>query len=515
MAFSNTLGGSEISEKLAGVSSSPRRCWTDLHLLIVPFALGLAVAVVGSGERQLWRDEHATWWAATLSLDDLRRLVVDLDAAKALYYLLMHFWVEIFGSSEMSMRFPSALFVGLAAAMVTLVGRRIFDPRVGLVAGVLLTLVPSVSYYGQEARPYAMTLLAGVAATWLLLRAVERPSILRWIGYAFSLVWLGSSNLVALLLVPAHLALGFESLSRRAHPQRPGWWRRLTAAWLMSVLLATALLAPLIVVSSSQAGQLAWVPDPNPQRILQFASGVFSSAAVAGFFVATGALALAVMTTRPQRIATAVAFFLWTLVPPVAACLTFGELRLFFPRYFLFTVPGWVLLVAYLVAESLPRRRELLAGLLAVTSALVYLGLPAHIDIRERGLGRDAAFREAAGYIAARAERGDGIVFTGYDFAHRGFRYEWRRIPLSDQPREVLVSQAAEERYSWKHPDCTEAAACLVGTDKIWLVSVDPTGSPLQLLPSGQRKTVSEGFRVASTVRFHRLWVSQLVRRTN
>ena len=59
-------------------------------------------ASIGSGSRQLWQDEHATWWAASLSLDDLRRLVADVDVAQALYYLLMHSWIEAFGDSEAS-----------------------------------------------------------------------------------------------------------------------------------------------------------------------------------------------------------------------------------------------------------------------------------------------------------------------------------------------------------------------------------------------------------------------------
>lgn len=486
---------------------------STLKLTLLPFALALGVALLGIGVRQLWRDEHATWWAASLSLSDLHRLVKAVDAAMAPYYLLMHLWIGAFGDSEVSMRIPSALFVALAAAVVALAGRRIFNARAGLAAGVLLALVPSISFYGQDARPYAMTLLAGVVAIWLLLRAVDRPSILRWLGYAAAIVWLGSSHLVALLMLPAHFAIVYAARRKPVCREQTRWWLGTTVGWIAAVLLAMAVMVPLIRISIGQANQRAWVPEPTFQRVLQLPSGLFGSAPVGGFFVAAGALALAMLATRAQRVATAIFFLLWTVVPPILAYLTFDQLRVFFPRYLLFTVPGWVMLSGYLLVEVASRSRELVAGMLALVSALVYLGLPAQIDIRARGLGGEAAFRHAARFVAERAESGDGIVFTGYDYAHRGFRYEWRRIPLSEQPREVLVSQRVEEAYSWKHPACADAVACLRNTRRIWLVSIDPTGTPLDPLPPGHQQVVSEHFDLGPTVRFQRLWVTELVRK--
>nr|BFE75336.1 hypothetical protein GCM10020092_086370 [Actinoplanes digitatis] len=78
-------------------------------LAAVPFAVTLVVTLIGIGERQLWRDEHATWWAASLSFADLRRFAETVDFVLVPYYVLLHGWTAVFGDSAVALRLPSAL----------------------------------------------------------------------------------------------------------------------------------------------------------------------------------------------------------------------------------------------------------------------------------------------------------------------------------------------------------------------------------------------------------------------
>src|SRR5271166_5548423 len=173
-------------------------CW--------PALLTLALGFYQLGRPRLWRDELASWSLATRPLSSLIATARHTNATQLAYYLLLHFWISAFGDSADAMRSLSVLTMAAAAACVTLVGRRLAGARAGLISGLVFALVPSVSRFAQEVRFYAPAVLVATLATLLLLRALDRPSALRWLSYAASLALLGYIDLVALSVVAGHAA---------------------------------------------------------------------------------------------------------------------------------------------------------------------------------------------------------------------------------------------------------------------------------------------------------------------
>ncbi len=54
----------------------------------------------------------------------------------------MHVWLAAVGYSPFTLRLPSAIAVGVTAALVVILGSRLISLRVGVVAGVLFALLP-------------------------------------------------------------------------------------------------------------------------------------------------------------------------------------------------------------------------------------------------------------------------------------------------------------------------------------------------------------------------------------
>ena len=79
---------------LGQLAWSPLRWCGWYPVWLPPALLTLAVTLTGLGSAQLWRDELATWSAATRSPGDLVRLAGTIDAATGPYYLLMHGWTD-------------------------------------------------------------------------------------------------------------------------------------------------------------------------------------------------------------------------------------------------------------------------------------------------------------------------------------------------------------------------------------------------------------------------------------
>ena len=96
---------------------------------------------------------------------------------------MLHYWIAAFGDSIDAMRSLSVLAMAGAAACVTLAGRKLAGTGPGLLAGLVFALMPSVSRFAQEARSYALEVLVATLAALLLLRALDRPSVPRWVAY--------------------------------------------------------------------------------------------------------------------------------------------------------------------------------------------------------------------------------------------------------------------------------------------------------------------------------------------
>ncbi|WP_179282397.1 glycosyltransferase family 39 protein [Streptosporangium subroseum] len=209
-------------------------------------ALAFVFVLWRIGIPSFWRDESVSVMAATMSFDELWKLLDKIDAVHALYYLLLRPFAAFGG--ELAARLPSALAVAGATFGIVAIGRRVATPQVGMFAGLVYAVLPMVSRYGQEARSYALVSAVAVAATWVLLG--ERRS--RYLGYGLLIALLGWFHLYALLLVPAHAV---TILLRRRSEIIP---------WLASMVGAGVLLVPLALIASGQRDeQLFWLKVPG------------------------------------------------------------------------------------------------------------------------------------------------------------------------------------------------------------------------------------------------------------
>ncbi|MGW5671088.1 glycosyltransferase family 39 protein, partial [Micromonospora sp. NPDC003776] len=190
-----------MSEPPESAPSASRPAWL---VWLAPALLTLVVTLAGIGHAQPWRDELATWSAAPRPVRDLVRLAGTIDAATGPYYLFMHGWTALFGTSPTALRLPSALAMAAAAGLTARLGERLVGAPVGLLAGLLFAVVPDTSRYGQEARPYALATLLAVLATLLLADALRAPTWRRWTGYAVVATALGLTHLIAVTLLVAH-----------------------------------------------------------------------------------------------------------------------------------------------------------------------------------------------------------------------------------------------------------------------------------------------------------------------
>ncbi len=147
------------------------------------------------GHHSFWLDELFSLKFASYRFADLLREVGSFDNHPPTYYLLLHFWIRIFGDSEISLRMPSAIFSFLSVYFTFKAGELLFDRQVALVAALLLALSGFSIFYAQEARMYSLLAFASVLSVYFLLKFLHQQTR----RSLFNLIW--SST----LLVYTHL----------------------------------------------------------------------------------------------------------------------------------------------------------------------------------------------------------------------------------------------------------------------------------------------------------------------
>lgn len=418
-------------------------CW------LAPAVLTGLLAGYRMAQPEAWRDELATWSAATRTVPQIFALGRHIDGVTVPYYLLAHVWSGWFGDSVPALRAASVLAVAATAAVVALLARRLHGPRAALLAGLLFAVMPVASRFAQEARGYAFAGLFAACSTLLLLRALDKPAWWSWIAYAVSVLLLGWSHQIALLLLLGH-GLAVTVLSPR-----------LLARWLPAVLVAAAGVLPFTVMGLGQRDtQLDWLAAATPGDLAGIAGNLFISGIVGGAVCALAALGV---RADEDRRATLV---LIAAVSPILALYLVDQLvaPIFVGRYLYFVVP----LLCAVAGRALAGLRTPYAVTVVLVVGLV--GLPSQDEMRRRHSGFD--YPRAAAMVEVYARPGDAIVYAhrgGWQFSDTALRYYLG----DDLPRDVLLRSGQVENESLWATTCPAPDACLAGTDRVWVLSAD------------------------------------------
>ena len=214
---------------------------------------GLVVRLALIEYQPLWRDEAFTALTVQRPLGSMLT-VVRHDSAPPLFYLLERI-VAIVSTSPAALRILPVLAGVAAIPIIAALGRRVAGDAGGTWAAVIGAVAPALLVSSLDARMYMLATTLVLASTLCLLRALERPSVLRWALYAGLSILAVYTVYFALFAVLAQV-ISVAILSARRHPG--------TTLLVGAIGLGTLVsLTPWLVVASSQLSHGTggfWVP---------------------------------------------------------------------------------------------------------------------------------------------------------------------------------------------------------------------------------------------------------------
>ncbi|MFD1373262.1 glycosyltransferase family 39 protein [Actinoplanes sichuanensis] len=450
---------------------------TRRFLPLLPGLLMLAVALVGAGRPVLSWDEVTSAEVASRSVPQILDLIPNLDAVFGPYYLFLHFWTAVAGTGEIILRLPSIIAMAGAVTIAAELGRRLFDPAVGLVAGLLLCAVPNTSRYAAEARPYAFACFFAALAFLLLIVAVRRGGRLPWIWYGLSVLFLGLSHLIALTTLAAHLTYLVVNARDRVR------------VWAAAVGVALLPVLPIAYLGTTQEDtQLHWVAPITSGRIRDMPGEIVGSREVAWLLIGLAVLAV----WRPGRRLVPIAVY--ALAPlTVVAVVSVLVSPMWVARYLLVVLAPLTLLAAVALLDG--RSRHTLARAVVVLLAVAFVAIPGERAVRAATAKNGPDYRTIAKIIGAEAQPGDVVVYPARNRAIRaGTGYYLRR--QSAAPADVLVEVPSAQTgwlIAYEYPD---AVARLTGAPRIWLAVADRRDDPLTARPDLQSLITSGYHRI-------------------
>jgi mannosyltransferase len=367
--------------------------WRHFDRLLVILLMALSLAL-------RWRTLWASYWGdeaiaigiAVHPISALPRYLVN-DGSPPLYYVMLHYWLGLFGRSEPATHALSMIPGLLAIPASWWSGNRLFGRWAGRGAAALVATCAYLDYYSTETRMYSWLVLTSILALTCFVLAYREAGRRYWVAATVLMSTVLYFQYYGLYLLSATVLVGIVA----ALPSRS--WPQVRSTLLYGAVCGAAFApwAPQFLYQLQNTGA-PWAPHPAVLDLFGDSFNALASAGWAGILVAIGVALLAwrgsgawrapaqaggsavalINPPAPARKAPS-ALALATAIPLLTLVLAWGAgqvVNSWNPRYLgIAVVPAMLAL-----AGGLARARKGLAALVVAVVALIGTAVPTLVD---------------------------------------------------------------------------------------------------------------------------------------
>lgn len=158
---------------------TPNKRQTILECLVL-LVIAAVLRIWFVGKTDLGYDESFSLHISLQSLPDIVRLLSKGDNPP-LWELMLHFWVKLFGISEVAIRSLSLIFSVLTVIPIYLLGEKHIHRLAGLAASLFYCFSTFSIYLAHDCRVYSLIGFATASSVFLFISCIHRPKAFKFI----------------------------------------------------------------------------------------------------------------------------------------------------------------------------------------------------------------------------------------------------------------------------------------------------------------------------------------------
>ncbi|OGC07430.1 hypothetical protein A2230_08115 [candidate division WOR-1 bacterium RIFOXYA2_FULL_36_21] len=422
-------------------------------LFLCIFIIGLFVRLYNLQFRSLWGDEaHSLYISYNFYEHNFRHEKISFietfreiyqaatinltqDSHLPVYFVLLSFWIKLFGPSEYILRLLSVI-IGLSSIPLLFVfTKKYFDSKVALAASFLLSISPLLVMHSHEIRMYGLLMLFGLLSTWCFWEILNNgEKVWHKIGYlVFSLLFL-LTHVYSLLLMASHFIFWcyycFFNKKIKEYIILP-------LLLFVAVLLASPFYIKMFMLNfsnviSSQA-EMAFSVFPWYTKIILFPFVLSFGETLApwSFFVVMPVgLAWAFLLLKNFKKANniKIAFLLILVLFPIISSAIL--LKPTMPKYLIASFPFYLILVSYSLTNLKTKPLKYLLILLIVFGSLI--SIKNYFSLEEyHNSNQIEEWKTVSSIIMKNKQAGDIVLTTSHYINFRIINYYLNIIALS------------------------------------------------------------------------------------
>lgn len=153
--------------------------WILFSIIVI---LGVTLRVYGLTRQSLWLDEANGIRIAEMNYPEIVSQLKH-DVSPPLHYFLLHIWMKVFGSGELSVRCFASIFGICLIPVMYYVGSDMFNRRTGLASAFIASIAQFHVMFSQEVRMYSMLSLLGLLSMYFLYKSLITDNRTYWFLY--------------------------------------------------------------------------------------------------------------------------------------------------------------------------------------------------------------------------------------------------------------------------------------------------------------------------------------------